>query len=199
MARACRWAPSFTHCVYSVCIVAAMGSTETLLALLEPEPAHGYTLKHQYDRWFGHQRKLAFGQVYSTLARLEKNGLVIQSQVESGQGPDRRLYEITSDGVTRVDEWVATPQSPDLFATSSLYARLTVALLSGRDASQVLASQRAVHLERMRQLQKLRRAAEGPDLLAVTYELTHLDADLRWIEESGARLARMKKNGAIDA
>lgn len=177
-----------------------MSTTESLLALLEPEPAHGYTLKHQYDRWFGRNRQLAFGQVYSTLARLEKNGLVSQSQVESGQGPDRRLYEITRDGVTRLDEWVTTPQSPDLFATSSLYARLTVALLSGRDTHQVLASQRQLHLDRMRELQSLRRGAEGPDLLALTYEITHLDADLRWIEESGARLARSKgKVGGFDA
>lgn len=182
-----------------VCIVRFMTTTEALLALLEPEPAHGYTLKHQYDRWFGRNRQLAFGQVYSTLSRLERNGLVAQSQVESGQGPERRLYEITPDGVTRLDEWVVTPQSPDLFATSSLYARLTVALLSSRDPDQVLAAQRLVHLERMRELQGLRRAAEGPDLLAVTYEITHLDADLRWIEESGARLTRMKQNGAADA
>lgn len=172
-----------------------MSTTDALLALLEPAPAHGYTLKHQYDRWFGRKRQLAFGQVYSTLSRLERNGLVAQSQVESGLGPERRLYEITPEGVTRLDDWVATPESPDLFATSSLYARLTVALLSGRDASHVLAAQRQLHLERMRELQTRRRGAEGLDLLAVTYEITHLDADLRWIEESGARLARIKVEG----
>jgi hypothetical protein len=66
-----------------------------------------------------------------------------------------------------------------------------VALLSGRDAAQVLAGQREVHVERMRELQVARRGAEGPDLLAVTYELAHLDADLRWIEQSGARLAAL--------
>ncbi|TNC47358.1 PadR family transcriptional regulator [Mumia zhuanghuii] len=168
-----------------------MSTSESLLALLEPEPAYGYTLKHQYDRWFGRKRPLAFGQVYSTLSRLERNGLVHQSLVEAGQGPERRLYEITPDGVTAIDSWVGTPQTPDLFATSTLYARLTVALLSGRDATQVLAGQREVHLGRMRELQALRRAASGPELLAVTYELAHLDADLKWIEQSGARLGGM--------
>jgi DNA-binding PadR family transcriptional regulator len=172
-----------------VCIVVTVSTTETLLALLEPEPAYGYTLKQQYDRWFAKRRPLAFGQVYSTLSRLERKGWVALSQVEAGQGPDRRLYEITCDGVTAVDVWVSTPQAPDMFATSSLYARLTVALLSGRNASQVLAGQRASHVGRMRELQKVRRAASGADLLAITYEITHLDADLRWIEESGARLA----------
>lgn len=166
-----------------------MSTSETLLALLEPEPAYGYHLKQQYDRFFAHRRPLAFGQVYATLSRLERKGWVSPTQVEAGQGPDRRLYEITADGVSAVDVWVLTPQAPDLFATSSLYSRLTVALLSGRDASQVLAGQRQKHLERMRELQQDRRRATGADLLAVTYEITHLDADLRWIEESGARLA----------
>lgn len=168
-----------------------MSTTEALLALLEPEPAHGYTLKHQYDRWFGQKRPLGFGQVYATLTRLERHGWVAQSQVEAGQGPERRLYEITPDGVTVIDDWVSTPQPPNLFATSSLYARLTVALLSGRDTGEVLAGQRETHLGRMRELQSLRRRATGPDLLAVTYEIAHLDADLRWIEQSGTRVAAM--------
>ena len=85
-----------------------MSTTESLLALLEPEPAYGYTLKHQYDRWFGRKRPLGFGQVYSTLSRLERKGLVAQSQIEAGNGPERRLYEITADGVTAIDTWVDT-------------------------------------------------------------------------------------------
>jgi DNA-binding PadR family transcriptional regulator len=168
-----------------------MSTTEALLGLLEPGPAHGYTLKQQYDRWFAQKRPLAFGQVYATLSRLEKRGLVVQADVEAGRGPERRLYEITPDGVTAVEQWVFTPQEPDLYAVSSLHSRLTIALLSGRDAAEVLAGQREAYLERMRELQRVRREAEGPDLLAVTYELAHLDADLRWIAESGARLQQM--------
>ena len=162
--------------------------------MLEPEPAYGYTLKHRYDRWFAHKRPLAYGQVYATLSRLERNGLATQSQTQAGQGPDRRLYEITPEGVTAVDSWVLTPQPADLFASSTLYARLAVALLSGRDAASVLASQRDTHLQRMRELQGRRREAAGADVLAITYELAHLDADLRWIEQSGARVAKLNED-----
>lgn len=169
-----------------------MSTAEALLALLEPGPAHGYTLKQQYDRWFAQRRPLAFGQVYATLGRLEKRGLVVQAEIEAGRGPERRLYEITPDGVTAVEQWVFTPQAPDLHAVSSLHSRLTIALLSGRDAAEVLAGQREAYLGRMRELQLMRRQAAGPDLLAVTYELAHLDADLRWIAESGARLEQLK-------
>ncbi len=170
-----------------------MSTSTTLLALLEPGPAHGYTLKRSYDRWFAHRRPLAFGQVYATLARLTRDGLADQVEVESGHGPDRRLYRITARGAGVVDEWVTRPQAPELFAASTLHARVTVALLSGRDPADVLARQRESHLTRMRALQAQRREATGPDLLAVTYELAHLDADLRWIEDSGARLGAVRQ------
>ncbi|TDE14043.1 PadR family transcriptional regulator [Jiangella asiatica] len=171
-----------------------MSTSTTLLALLEPGPAHGYTLKRNFDQWFGRRRPLAFGQVYSTLARLTRDGLADQIEVEAGHGPDRRLYRITPDGAAAVDDWVFTPQPAEVFATSTLYARVTVALLSGRDVTDVLARQREAHLRRMRELQAARRQATGAVLLAVTYELAHLDADLRWIEESGTRLDTVRRH-----
>ena len=106
----------------------------------------------------------------------------------AGAAPERKRYRITADGGAVVERWVYTPTSPDVFATSSLFARVSVALMSGRSAESVLDEQRAVHLERMRELQKRRREAGEAEVLAVTYELAHLDADLRWIEESGQRL-----------
>jgi DNA-binding PadR family transcriptional regulator len=169
-----------------------MSTSTTLLGLLGLEPAHGYTLKQKYDAWFAQKRPLAFGQVYATLGRFERDGLAEVVDVEAGDGPHRRRYRITQEGVTTVDDWVFGAQDPELFATSSLYARVTVALLSGRPADQVLATQREAHLGRMRELQQQRRGTTGAELLAVTYELAHLDADLRWIEQSGARLDRVR-------
>lgn len=169
-----------------------MSTATTLLALLEPGPAHGYTLKRQFDTWFAQRRPLAFGQVYATLGRLERDGFAAMVGVDPGDGPDRRSYRITPEGSARVDEWVFDSQSPDEFATSDLCARITVALLSGRPVERILDTQRATHLERMRELQERRRKATGADLLTTTYELAHLDADLRWIEESGERITLLR-------
>ena len=169
-----------------------MSTSNTLLALLEAAPSHGYALKQQHDRWFSRRRPLALGQVYSTLSRLERNGYVKPDLVEAGQGPDRRLYKITDEGVAWIDSWVQTAGVPDLFATSSLHARLTVASLSGRDATKVLDAQRGVHMDRMRELQGACRDATGPELLGITYELAHLAADLRWIEESETQPAAVR-------
>jgi DNA-binding PadR family transcriptional regulator len=169
-----------------------VSTTTTLLALLEGGPSHGYTLKQRYDRWFSRKRPLAFGQVYATLGRLQRDGLAQMVDVEAGDGPDRHRYAITPDGSEAVDRWVFGAGDPEVFATSDLYTRVTVALLSGRPADRVLATQREAHLERMRELQQRRRSATGADLLAVTDELAHLDADLTWIEESGQRLETVR-------
>lgn len=160
----------------------------TLLSLLEPRPAHGYTLKQQFDGRHARRRPLAFGQVYASLARFERGGLAEVSGVETGEGPERKLYRITPRGVDEIDRWVYEPQSADEFASSELFNRLAVALMSGRSAERVLDGQRLVHLERMRELQQSRRGAGSFEMLAITYELTHLDADLRWIDDSIQRL-----------
>lgn len=179
----------YSHNVYTLCIVRLMSTSTILLSLLEQAPAHGYSLKHQYDESFGRDRPLAYGQVYSSLARFERQGLAEVVDVEAGDGPDRKRYRITPEGVEMVNEWVYAAQEPGVFSTSTLFARVTVALLSGRDPQQVLDTQREQHLGRMRELQAQRRTAHGSDLLAVTYELAHLDADLKWIEQAGKRLA----------
>ncbi|UJH70353.1 PadR family transcriptional regulator [Ornithinimicrobium sp. INDO-MA30-4] len=122
------------------------------------------------------------------MARFERQGWAEVVDVESGQGPERKRYRITESGVAIIDDWVMEPQSPGTFSVSTLFARVSVALLSGRDATEVLVRQRANHLERMRVLTRARGEADAATTLALTYEIAHLDADLRWIEESGQRL-----------
>lgn len=168
-----------------------MSAALPLLALLEQEPAHGYTLKQRYDDRFARTRPLAFGQVYAALSRFEKRGWAEVTEVEVVDGPERRRYRITPDGVETVSAWVYAPQQPTEFAMSNLYARVSVALSSGRSAIDVLDRQRVQHLGRMRELTGLRKDADATELLAITYELAHLDADLRWIEEAGNRLEEL--------
>jgi DNA-binding PadR family transcriptional regulator len=166
-----------------------MSTSKTLLALLEAEPAHGYSLKHRYDTELGRGREIGFGQIYSTLASFEKRGLAEVDSVEVESGPERKRYRITTEGVEVVEDWLRTPEPPETYAAGALLTKVSVALLSGRDPQRVLAAQREVHLARMRELTQERRVARGARLLAVTFELAHLDADLRWIDESGQRLA----------
>lgn len=168
-----------------------MSTSQTLLALLELEPAHGYMLKQRYDATFAHARPLAFGQVYAALGRFERQGLARVRDVDAAAGPERRHFTITPEGVTAVENWVGKPEPPTAYSSSALFAKVSVALMSGRSPDAVLAAQREVHLARMRELTKARRRADAPAALAITFELNHLDADLRWIEEAGRQLAHL--------
>lgn len=165
----------------------------TLLGLLEPAPSHGYELKRAYDARFGHYRPLAFGQVYATLARLQRDGKVMVEGVEPGDGPDRKRYAITQQGVGALDHWLAEPEQPEPHLQSVLFTKVVLALLTNRDAERFLDAQRAKHLERMRELTALRRAGDLTDTLLADYALFHLEADLRWIDVTSARLGQLAK------
>ena len=95
-----------------------------LLGLLEPEPSHGYELKHAYDRYFGSGRQLPYGQVYATLARLERDGRVKAGGTESGGGPERKLYAITDAGVTALESWLGEPERPEPHLQAVLFAKV---------------------------------------------------------------------------
>jgi DNA-binding PadR family transcriptional regulator len=165
-----------------------MSISKTFLGLLEAGPSHGYDLKREYDARFGVDRPVAYGQVYATLSRLLKNGLVCVDSIEPGAGPERKRYAITEHGVADVEAWLAEAEKPDLYLQSTLYAKVVLALRSGRPASDVLDTQRGEHLRLMRELTRRKSAGTLSDQLVCDHALFHLEADLRWLELTAARL-----------
>jgi DNA-binding PadR family transcriptional regulator len=160
----------------------------TLLGLLEREPSHGYDLKRDYDAYFGRSRPLPFGQVYATLGRLARDGKVVISDVAPGEGPDRKRYVITERGATEVETWLTEPVEPEPHQQTALFAKVVLALMLGRPAAQYLDTQRAAHLQRMRELTEIKRTGSLVDALLADHALFHLEADLRWIDLTTARL-----------
>jgi DNA-binding PadR family transcriptional regulator len=160
----------------------------TLLGLLEREPSHGYDLKRDYDLYFGRGRPLPFGQVYSTLGRLARDGKVITAGAEPGDGPDRKRYVITDAGVTEFETWLAEPAAPEPHLQTLLFTKVVLALMLDRPAGQYLDAQRAAHLQRMRELTELKHQGALVDALLADHGLFHLEADLRWIDLTTARL-----------
>ncbi|MFI2608928.1 PadR family transcriptional regulator [Kitasatospora sp. NPDC018619] len=161
---------------------------QMLLGLLETQPRHGYDIKRLYDEHFGRDRALHYGQVYATLARLLKHGLVVVEGVEAGGGPDRKRYAITDAGVTDLADWLAQPEDPQPYLQSTLYHKVVLAILTGRSAAGVLDVQRAEHLRSMRELTRRKLAGDLADELICDHALFHLEADLRWLELTAARL-----------
>jgi DNA-binding PadR family transcriptional regulator len=165
----------------------------TLLGLLEREPSHGYDLKRDYDAFFGRGKSLPFGQVYATLARLARDGKVIAGEAEPGGGPDRKRYVITEQGAIEVQAWLSEPVEPEPHLQTVLFAKVVLALMLERPAQQYLDTQRAAHLQRMRELTEIKRTGGMVDALLADHGLFHLEADLRWIELTTARLDSLAK------
>jgi DNA-binding PadR family transcriptional regulator len=159
-----------------------------LLGLLEREPSYGYDLKRDYDAYFGRGKPLQFSQVYSTLARLARDGKVAPGEIEAGGGPDRKLYAITDDGKREFETWLTQPVDPAPHLQTDLFVKVVFALLLGRSAERYLDTQRAAHLRRMRELTALKRTGDLVDALLADHGLFHLEADLRWIDMTAARL-----------
>jgi DNA-binding PadR family transcriptional regulator len=170
-----------------------------LLGLLEREPSHGYDLKREYDAYFGRDKPLPFGQVYSTLARLTRDGKVLAAESEPGAGPERKRYVITDRGVSELETWLSEPVTPEPHLQAVLFEKVVLALMSGRPAQQYLDAQRAAHLERMRELTRRKRKGDVADALLADHGLFHLEADLRWIDTTVARLGALAKEVAGDA
>ena len=170
------------------------------LALLAGGPRHGYDLKRAHDAWFPGGKPLAFGQVYATVARLERDGLVEQSSTESVAGPERIVYALTPAGQARVAQWLSEPSEPTSLGNEEFVRKAVAAMRTGRGPA-YLALQRTEHLARMRELlaETSSGTARGPAAASVLDDLparlvrehavAHLDADLRWLEGAAAQIA----------
>jgi DNA-binding PadR family transcriptional regulator len=160
----------------------------TLLGLLEREPSHGYDLKRDYDTYFCRGKPLLLGQVYSTLGRLARDGKVVVGPAAPGAGPDRKRYVITDLGATEVETWLTEPVEPEPHLQNELFSKVVLALMLGRDAQAYLDVQRAAHVRRMRELAEVKRTGPLVDKLLADHGMFRLEADLRWIEITAARL-----------
>ncbi|MGH8877863.1 MAG: PadR family transcriptional regulator [Stackebrandtia sp.] len=168
-----------------------MSIGHTILGLLEQHPRHGYDLKRAYDDHFGTDHPLHYGQVYATLQRLLKNGLVEIDGFEAGGGPERKRYAVTEAGVTDVAAWLKQPEKPEPYLQNTLYAKVVMAILTDRDAADILDTQRGEHLRLMRELTRRKTQGDLADQLICDHALFHLEADLRWLELTSARLDRL--------
>ena len=160
----------------------------TLLGLLEREPSHGYDLKRDYDAFFGRGKPLPYGQVYATLGRLARDGKVVVGDTEAGSGPERKQYVITEQGATEFETWLTEPVEAEPHLQTTLFAKVVLALMLGRDAENYLGTQRAAHMRRMRELTDIKRSGDLVDALLADHGLFHLESDLRWMDLTAARL-----------
>jgi DNA-binding PadR family transcriptional regulator len=165
-----------------------------LLALLAQQPMYGYQLKSQFEGRLGQAWPLNVGQVYTTLARLERDGLVQGKTADPEGGEARRTYRISDAGRAALAEWFATPVSRNGQHRDELLVKVVAALDNGRDAVvAVLRSQRTATLELLRRhtLAKADAARRGdlPRLLAADLLIAQAEGEAAWLDLCEARLS----------
>jgi DNA-binding PadR family transcriptional regulator len=169
----------------------AVAVREGLLALLAEAPAHGYQLKTEFEQRTGGSWQLNIGQVYTTLQRLERDGLV--TAVDEDAGDERRTVAITDAGRAELDRWYAQPILPVPPPRDELAIKVLLALDSPDvDVTALLQHQRVAVVGHLQDLTRQKRATDPTSELA---RLLHLDAlilaaeaEARWLDHCEARL-----------
>lgn len=159
---------------------------EVLLALLAKEPTHGYQLQAQLVLALGPLGgALNPGQVYVTLSRVEKAGLVRGEHVGQADRPDRKVYELTAAGDARVREWLSDTSWPKP-APAEFHLKLVAAAAAGlADPVGLVDRQRGELLRGLREAQRAGLAEPPGSVAGLLLEgvVLRLQADLRWLEE----------------
>jgi DNA-binding PadR family transcriptional regulator len=174
-----------------------MSTAHVILGLLAGGPRHGYDLKRAHDERLPRAKPLAFGQVYATLGRLQRDGYVTEAGQDREGGPDRTSYALTDTGRQHLDIWLSAVEPPAPYVNSEVFSKVVVALLVA-DADRArgyLVAQRAAHLSRMRELTtaKSQPGASLGDVVAADYAIGHLEADLSWLQTTLDRVAALQK------
>jgi DNA-binding PadR family transcriptional regulator len=165
---------------------------ELFLALLSDEHAHGYELKQSLEHEFGDLLPaLNAGQIYTTLARLERDGLVV-GQAVPGDSRGKRVYELTEAGRAALAAWIEAPVSGRRLKDEFFMKLVVLASTQLAEPGQLLDRQRGEYLQSLRDLNALLEAdGKSPAAeLLVEGAILHLKADLEWLELIEQRLAQ---------
>jgi DNA-binding PadR family transcriptional regulator len=172
-----------------------MSVPHALLALLSEGPKYGLRLQNEFESRTGEVWPLNVGQVYTTLQRLERDGLV---ETDDGQGEDersRKRYRITSAGAQELSDWLRTP--PELVPPprDELVIKVLVALqIPGIDIHELLQVHRRHVIEVMQRYTRIKAEAAEDDFplaLVADAELFRLEAIVRWLDAADVRLKRL--------
>ncbi|WP_330474910.1 PadR family transcriptional regulator [Terrabacter sp. C0L_2] len=174
-----------------------MSVKQGLLALLAEEPMYGARLRSEFEARTGGTWPLNVGQVYTTLARLERDGLV--EPVGGSDDEGRIAYRLTEAGRSEIESWWLTPVDRDSTPRDELVIKLALAVTSpGVDVQRVVQTQRTATLKHLRDLTRLKsRASDEPDahdlawLLVLENLLFAAEAEVRWLDHVESTLSRM--------
>jgi len=171
-----------------------MSVRQSLLAILDQGPCYGYQLRAEFDRRTGSTWPLNVGQIYNTLDRLERDGLVEKAYVDDH---GHVYWQITDAGTTEVRDWLASPVQRSQGTRDELAIKLAVAAtLPGVDVAEIIQTQRRASLAQLQELNRAKYAGANPDgaeelawSLVVESMIFAAEAEVRWLDHTEQRLA----------
>ncbi|WP_394289032.1 PadR family transcriptional regulator [Microbacterium sp.] len=171
-----------------------MSVRQSLLAILNQGPCYGYQLRAEFDRRTGSTWPLNVGQIYNTLDRLERDGLVEKGDVDE-QG--HVYWQITDAGSAEVRAWLGAPVERAQGTRDELAIKLAIAAtLPGIDLAAVIQTQRSASLRQLQELNRAKYAGANPDgpeelawSLVVDSMIFAAEAEVRWLDHTEQRLA----------
>jgi DNA-binding PadR family transcriptional regulator len=171
-----------------------MSVRQSLLAILDQGPCYGYQLRTEFDRRTGSTWPLNVGQIYNTLDRLERDGLVAKRDVDEH---GHVYWEITDAGAAEVRQWLASPVERSQGTRDELAIKLAVAAtLPGIDVAGIIQTQRRASLAQLQSLNRAKYAGANPDgpeelawSLVVDSMIFAAEAEVRWLDHTEQRLA----------
>jgi DNA-binding PadR family transcriptional regulator len=170
-----------------------MSVRHALLALLSEGPKYGLRLREEFEAGTGEIWPLNIGQVYTTVQRLERDGLVESDGDDERDSPQKR-FRITADGERELSKWLRTPPDMSSPPRDELVIKVLVALrVPGTDVREVIQAHRRYLVELMQQWTRIKDADAGRDLalgLAVDAELFRLGAVVLWLDAADGRIKR---------
>ncbi len=184
-----------------------MSVKQALLALLEQEPMYGYQLRAEFEQRTGATWPLNVGQVYTTLTRLERDGLVEGSGEANDEG--HVVYSITAAGHDEVAAWFTTPVERSRPPRDELAIKLALAVtVPGVDVGTVIQRQRSSTMSALQDYTRLKRQdptrsgtadADGSGMawsLVLDSLVFSAEAEIRWLDHCESRLRRAAREGA---
>jgi len=170
-----------------------MGIKEGLLALLADGPRHGYQLKLDLEAATGDAVTVNVGQVYTTLQRLERDGLVEDGGTDA---EGRAIHRITGAGVAALREWVSRPEDLAAAGRDEISIKVLLALFtSGLEPSRVIETQRRATMGLLQDFTLLRAQDNDADLawqLHLDRLMYSAEAELKWLDRVEERLRKAK-------
>jgi DNA-binding PadR family transcriptional regulator len=178
-----------------------MSVRHALLALLSEGPKYGLQLREEFEANTGQVWPLNVGQVYTTLQRLERDGLVAAvGDGESGAEPGpQKAYRITEAGSAELAQWLRVPPDLSTPPRDDLVMKVLIAVrVPGTDVSEVIQAHRRYLIQLMQEWTRLKEDDHGRDVaftLVVDSELFRIDSVVRWLDAAEARLRRALADG----